>query len=443
MLAGGAAWGQGAETRPPNFVVILADDLGYGDVGCYGSTTIRTPRIDRMAAEGVRFNDFYAAAVCTPSRASLLTGCYAARVGLAAGVLFPHAQLGLNPAEVTVAEVLKAKGYATSCIGKWHVGDAPAFLPTHQGFDEYYGIPYSNDMRIRRGDKVGPPILRGEEVVEHPADQDMLTEHYTREAVKFIDQHRQSPFFLYLAHAWPHVPLYASGRFRGKSAGGLYGDTVESVDWSVGEVLDALKRNGLDENTLVVFLSDNGPMIEPPGGGSAGPLRGKKAQIWEGSLRVPCVVRWPGHVPAGRLCSEVATEMDILPTFAGLAGARVPEDRVIDGHDAWPLMSGQQGAKSGYEAFFYYHGIGVLGAVRSGDWKMIVPFTLKVGPVPRQLFNLRDDIGETHDVQDQHRDVVKRLEKLVEQHREDLRKNSRPIGRVEGDGVSAAGANDD
>ena len=426
-----------AGQRLPNFVVIFTDDQGYQDLGCFGSPNIKTPRIDKMAAEGMKFTDFYVSApVCTPSRASLLTGCYAQRVSLPA-VLFPNAKVGINPEETTLAELLRDRGYATCCIGKWHLGHLPPFLPTRNGFDRYFGIPYSNDMRPT-------PLLRDETPIEEPADQATLTERYTEEAVKFIEINRHRPFFLYLPHTMPHVPLFVSERFKDKSAAGLYGDVIECIDWSTGQILDAIAKLGLDGNTLVIFVSDNGPWLgKGKNGGCALPLRDGKFSTYEGGMRVPCVMRWPGRIPAGKVCSELATTLDILPTFARLAGAEPPKDRIIDGKDIWPLMSGAEGAKTPHEAFFYYRGYN-LDAVRSGKWKL--HFAHKVGggkgkpprEVPAVLYDLDADIGEKTDVAAANPDVVKRLEALGERMREDLGdsrqgrpgKNRRPCGKV-------------
>jgi arylsulfatase A-like enzyme len=348
--------------RPPNFIVILADDFGYGDLGCCGSREIATPHLDRMAAEGVRFTDFHVtASICSPSRASLLTGCYAQRAGMPF-VLFPTEPKGLPPEEITLAELLKQCGYTTACIGKWHLGFLPPFRPARQGFDYFFGLPYSNDSAKQPADKrfdpvLAPaelPLMRGDEILEAPVNQETLTERYTEEAIRFIRQNQSRPFFLYLPHTFPHRPLYASGRFRGKSRGGLYGDTVECLDWSAGQILYTLKELGLDDRTLVLFTSDNGapPASKRPeeGGGSNGPLRGWKFTAYEGGFRVPAIFRWPGKIPAGRVCQELATTMDLFPTFAKLAGAKPPRDRMMDGKDIWPLLT-QPGAHSPHVFF--------------------------------------------------------------------------------------------
>ena len=463
----GAAWVIGAAAeggeagKPPNFVVIFTDDQGYQDVGCFGSPKIKTPNLDCMAAEGMKLTDFYSAAsVCTPSRAALLTGCYPTRVSLPS-VLFPRSNIGLSPDEITIAEILKGKGYATLCIGKWHLGFQKQFLPTHHGFDHYYGIPYSNDMwlapdmAVAKDAKLGGglkpadlkpgiqkrndvPLLRDHEIVEYPADQTTLTERYTAEAVRFITANKDKPFFLYLPHTFPHVPLFASPPFKGKSARGLYGDVIEAIDWSVGQILATLKKLGLDEHTLVLFTSDNGPWLSKgANGGCALPLRGGKFTVWEGGMREPTLARWPGRIPAGAVCSEVATTLDVLPTLAKLAGAAAPTDRIIDGKDIWPLLSGQKGARSPHEAFFFFRGNG-LQAVRSGKWKLHMPGAERPGgnkkakpkPVPAQLYDLGADIGESKDVAAQHPDVVERLVALCKKFQAHVNETRRPPGKA-------------
>ncbi len=439
MLPGSAPAGTAAtDGNPPNFIVIFCDDLGYGDVGCFGSRRNRTPNIDRMATEGMRFTSFYVTSgVCTPSRSSLMTGCYPRRVSMhqnEAGqcVLFPLNQKGLHPEEITLAEVLKRQDYATACIGKWHLGDQPEFLPTRQGFDTYFGIPYSNDMGGRKeGDGRPPlPLMRNEEVVEAPADQTTLTRRYAEETIKFITANKDRPFLVYLAHTMPHMPLHASDAFRGRSSNGLYGDAVEEIDWSVGRILDAVRSLGLDERTLVVFTSDNGATGGE--GRSNGPLRGHKGTTWEGGMREPCVMRWPGRIPPGTACDELACTMDLLPTFARLAGTRPPADRIIDGRDIRPLMFGEKDARSPHEVFFYYQ-MDQLQAVRSGRWKLHLPLKLKkrnwgeAEPgIPLQLYDLQTDIGERNDVADRHPEVVARLTAWAEKARADLGDVDRP-----------------
>lgn len=422
----------------PNFVIILCDDLGYQDVGCFGSPLIRTPRLDKMAAEGMRFTDFHTAApVCTPTRAALMTGCYPLRVGLPSVINYSH-KIGLNPDEITIAEILKSRGYATACIGKWHLGWQKEFLPVRHGFDYYYGLPFSNDMKYNNE---AVPLIRGDEIIEQPAVLETLTERYTDEAISFIRKNRNRPFFLYLPHTSPHAPLAASERFKGKSRRGLYGDVVETIDWSTGRILDVLSELGLDDNTLVIFTSDNGPWLaKADQGGCALPLRNGKGSTWEGGFRVPCIMRWPGRIPAGTTCTEFATVMDFLPTFARLSGASIPTDRIIDGKDIRPLMLGNPSARTPYEVFYYYRA-DRLEAVRSGKWKLTLP-RQEVGTkqeIPLSLYNLDKDIGESTDVSAKYPSIVKRLLAYADQAREDLGdkltgaigKGCRPPGRLE------------
>ena len=439
----------------PNFVVILADDLGYADLSCYGSKLISTPRLDQMAREGIRFTDFHVtASICSPSRASLLTGRYAQRAGMPF-VLFPTEPKGLPPEEVTIAELCKQRGYATACIGKWHLGFLPPFRPAQQGFDYFFGLPYSNDSARQLADKPFDPVLapvelplyRGDELLEAPVRQESLTERYTEEAIQFIRRNRERPFLLYLAHTFPHRPLHASERFNGKSRGGLYGDTVECIDWSTGQILDALKELGLEERTLVCFTSDNGPaptgQKSDQGGGSAGPWRGLKFTSYEGGFRVPAIFRWPGRIAPGRICAELATSMDLFPTFAKLAGAPVPKNLVVDGKDIWPLLT-KAGARTPHSLFCYYLDY-QLQAVRSAHWKLFLPqaeypklttimytnrpqvlqrhFPLRSAPV---LYDLETDPAETRDVAGEHPVEVKRLTKLARDFDRQLHADKRP-----------------
>jgi len=434
----------------PNFIIIFVDDLGYGDLGCFGSKKNRTPHIDKMAAEGVKFTDFYVAcSVCTPSRTALLTGCYPQRLNMYEDengrcVLFPNSRKGLHPDEITIAEILKGQGYKTACIGKWHLGDQAEFLPTRQGFDYYYGIPYSNDMDrdiideefMTRG--VPLPLMRNEEVIEAPANQDTLTKRYTEETIEFIKKNREIPFFVYLPHSMVHWPRHASEGFKGKSKNGIYGDALEEIDWSTGEIIKTLKELDIDDNTLVIFTSDNGA----DGGGSNAPLRNEKGTTYEGGMRVPCVMRWPGRIPAGRECDEVSTAIDFMPTLTRLAGTEPPKDRIIDGKNIWPLMAGVPGTESPHEAFYYYQ-IDQLQCVRSGRWKLHLPMENKkrnwgepVGKTPLQLYDLKTDIHEDKNVADEHPEVVKRLLALAEKMRKDIGdagmkgENQRPAGWV-------------
>jgi len=412
-----------AETaEKPNVIIIYCDDLGYGDIGPFGSEKHRTPNIDKLAQQGRCFTSFYSTSgVCTPSRSSLMTGCYPIRVGLHENekkgwVLFPGNSRGLNPSEITIAEVLKSQGYATAAVGKWHLGDQPAYLPTEQGFDQYFGIPFSNDMgydNMRRG--FPPlPLMKDAEVIEEEPDQHFLTPRYTEVATKFIRDHKDEPFFLYMPHTFPHRPIFASPKFAGKSANGVFGDSVEEIDWSVGQLLDTLDELDLADNTLVVFTSDNGS--RPDLGGSNGPLRGQKGSTWEGGQRVCCVMRWPGQIPAGTKCDEVCSTIDMLPTVAKIAGTAAPTDRIIDGRDIRPLMTGVAGAKSPHDAFYFYFK-GTLQAVRSGKWK------LRLNAAPK-LTDLDADIGESTDVSADNPEVVARLMKLIERARADLGDNN-------------------
>jgi arylsulfatase A-like enzyme len=425
--------------RPPNIVIILADDQGYGDLGCYGAKDFETPHLDRMAREGVRFTDFYVAQpVCSASRAALLTGCYPNRVGILYAVL-PSDRHGISDKEMTLAEVLKTRGYATAIYGKWHLGHRPKFLPTRHGFDEYFGLPYANDMFHQEPDDNYPadlPLMEGEKVVGLNPDQTKLTTLYTERAVKFIEQNKNRPFFLYVPHAMPHVPLHVSNKFKGKSKQGLYGDVIMEIDWSVGEILAALKKHDLDSNTLVIYTSDNGPwLVFGNHAGSAGPLREGKMTTWEGGVRMPCIMRWPGKIPGGSVCREPVMSIDILPTMAKLARAELPK-LPIDGLDIWPLISGKPGARSPHEALYFYW-FNHLQAVRSGRWKLHLPHAYHtlggrspgkdgksakyVGASTRlALFDLENDIGETINVADKHPEEVRRLLELAEKARMEL-----------------------
>jgi len=411
----------------PNYILIFCDDLGYGDLGCYGSKKNRTPRIDQLAQEGMRFSDFYSSSpVCTPSRASLMTGCYARRVGMHEDftghwVLIPRSRRGLNPDELTLPEALKTKGYATACIGKWHLGDQSPHLPSSHGFDEYYGIPYSNDMQSKgRGDPP-LPLVKQEQVIEAPANQATLTQRYTREAVNFIERNRKRPFFLYLPHTFPHLPLFASKDFYGKSANGRYGDSVEEIDWSTGQILDALKKYGLEKNTLVIFTSDNGS--NGRNGGSNAPLSGRKGSTMEGGMRVPMIARWPRRISAGNICSELASTMDFLPTFCAFSEARLSQNK-IDGFDISPLLLDQKGATSQYEAYYYYRRR-QLQAIRWGDWKWHLPLKNtfpnwtsaknKSRGRSGKLVNLRTDLGEKINVTNENPNVMARMKQLAAQ----------------------------
>lgn len=462
----------------PNIVIILADDLGYGDIGCFGAKDIRTPNIDRLARDGMKFTDFYVSqAVCTASRASLMTGCYANRVGMA-GALNHTSRTGIHPSELLLSEICRDAGYATGCFGKWHLGTLPPFNPLQHGFDEFLGIPYSNDNSkfhpvVR--DMPPLPLLSGTKVVETDPDQSLFTRRFTERAVAFIEQHQDQPFFLYVPHVMPHVPIFASEKFRGQSGRGLYGDVVQELDWSVGEIVAAIDRLDLGEKTLVIFLSDNGPFLSyGDHAGSAGPLREGKLTTFEGGMRTPCVMRWPGKIPTGRPCREVAATIDLVPTIARFIGHAAADDppHTIDGRDIGRLLLGKD-ARSPHDAYYFYSG-DELQAVRSGRFKLHFPhdYLTVTGPpgrggkpavVPDQkplsiaesgirgiasrhgygvgrielsLFDLENDSGEQHNVAAEHPEIVKRLSELAQAAREDLGdsltgvkgKNLRPAG---------------
>ena len=415
-----------ADSAPvkPNVVIIFIDDLGYADIGPFGATKQRTPHLDRMAREGMKLTSFYAAPVCSVSRAQLLTGCYGARISVP-GVYFPGQANGLNPAEFTIAERLKERGYATMSIGKWHVGDQPEFLPTRQGFDHYFGIPYSNDMQkksTQTGERV-VPLLRDDKVAELLTDeqQSRIVERYTEEAVGFIRASKDKPFLLYLPHNAVHTPIHPGAAFAGKSANGRFGDWVEEVDWSVGRVLETLRELKLAERTLVVFTSDNGPwLVKGADGGSALPLRGGKGSTWEGGVRVPTIAWWPGKIAPGSVCDTVAGTIDLLPTAVALAGGTVPAQPVIDGRDITPLLLGKA-KESQREAHYYFAGYN-LQAVRQGPWKLAIapqprsmgqstdPDASGVGP---RLYNLDQEIGEQTSLAAKHPEVVVKLQSLA------------------------------
>ena len=428
----------------PNFVVINIDDLGYADIGPFGSKLNRTPQLDRMAQEGRKLTSFYAAPVCSPSRAALMTGCYAKRVLPIPHVLYPADSVGLSPNEITVAEVLKSAGYATAIIGKWHLGDQPEWLPNAQGFDLHFGLPYSNDMGLAsdgvksdlgqpipksNGKKQPPlPLLRNGKVVKRvlPDDQQSLVEIYTDEAVKFIKEKKGAPFFLYLPHNAVHFPIYPGKKWAGKSPNGIYSDWVEEVDWSVGRILDTLRENGLAENTLVIFTSDNGGT---PRAVNA-PLRGHKDTTYEGGIRVPTIAWWPGKIPAGTATDAVTAMFDVMPTIAALSGAKLHTDRKLDGVNIWPQLAALADAKPAHEAFYYYHGL-ILNAVRHGDWKLQIARGKKVvagEEFAPQLFNLKNDIGEKKDVSAANPEIVAQLQTLIAAMKADLGLNDKGPG---------------
>lgn len=426
-LAALLACGLSAAAAKPNFIIINIDDLGYGDIEPFGCDHQKTPNLNRMAGEGRKLTCFYAAPVCSPSRASLMTGCYPKRALPIKHVFFPGQPGGLHPDEITVAELLKEQGYTTGIVGKWHLGDQPIFLPTRQGFDSYFGLPYSNDMGPvkdgvksnlnaplpkKRGKGQPPlPLMQDEQVLQRvlAKDQRELVANYTEKAVEFLERHQDEPFFLYLPHSAVHFPLYPSERFEGTSENGLFGDWTQEVDWSVGQVLDTVRRLGLAEKTLVLFTSDNGG--QPRHGADNGPLRGGKGSTFEGGMRVPTIAWWPGKIPSGTECDEVMCTMDVMPTLVKLAGGSVPTDRVIDGADVWPLLSGQREAKTPHETFLYFRGF-QLQAVRHGDFKLILK--------SKELFNLEAEIGEETNLAKQHPEVVSKIEAIARQVDEDL-----------------------
>jgi len=430
LFAGLAA----AKPSKPNIVILFCDDLGYADLGCYGHPTIHTPNLDRMATEGMKFTQFYCAApVCTPSRAALLTGRLPIRSGMYSDryrVLFPYSYGGLPQSEITIAEALKPQGYATICIGKWHLGHLPPYLPTRNGFDHYFGIPYSNDMqRNRRGDPL-LPLMRDEQIIEQPADQTTLTKRYTEEAIKFIKASQNNstsptPFFLYLPYTFPHVPLYASKEFENTSARGLYGDVVEEIDWSVGRILDELRGNDLAaENTLVFFTSDNGPwLIKKLNGGSAGLLRDGKGSTWDGGMREPGIAWWPGTIKAGSVTQALSSTMDLFTTSLKLAGAKIPTDRIIDGVDLSPVLFGT--GKGLRKTLCFYRGSRLM-AFRQGPWKAHFMTQNAYGQPkaiphdPPLLFHLEQDPSEKYDVAKDHPDVIAAIRKAVERHQSNL-----------------------
>ena len=444
-----------AAAEKPNFVIINVDDLGYADIGPFGSKLNRTPNLDRMAAEGCRLTSFYAAPVCSPSRAALMTGCYAKRALPIPHVLFPVGNQGLSPKEVTLAEVLKDAGYATAIIGKWHLGDQPEFLPNAQGFDLHFGLPYSNDMGpagdgVRsdlgqplptgKGKGMGQPplpLLRNGKVVKRvlPADQQSLVEIYTDEAVKYIAANKQKPFLLYMPHTAVHFPIYPGRKWAGKSPYGIYSDWVEEVDWSVGRIFEALRNNGVAGRTLVIFTSDNGGTKR----GLNTPLRGHKGTTLEGGMRVATIAWWPEQIPAATTNDAITSMFDVLPTCAALAGAKVPADRKIDGVNIWPQLAGTPDAKPAHETFFYYFGLR-LNAVRHGEWKLQIAEGNKAKPgekafAPR-LYNLRTDIGESTDVAAANPGIVAKLQALIDANESDLGRDGpapgcRELGHVE------------
>lgn len=459
-----------AQTTTPNVVVIFIDDLGYADIGPFGATDYSTPNLDEMAQQGRRFTDFVTStAVCSASRAALLTGCYHRRVGIS-GALGPKSKIGLNASEMTLAELCKQKNYATACFGKWHLGTQKQFLPLQHGFDEYFGLPYSNDMwpfhpnfvnlpadSPKRKNNYPPlPLLEGNEIIDAEvvgSDQEKLTTQYTEHAVKFIEENADRPFLLYVPHSMVHVPLFVSEKFKGKSGAGLFGDVMMEVDWSVGQINAALKKHGLEESTLVIFTSDNGPWLSyGKRAGSASPLREGKGTMFEGGYRVSTVMKWPGKIPAGTTCDELASTIDILPTVAGMIGAKLP-DHKIDGFDIRPLMVGESDARSPHTHFACYYKSGELHAVRDRQFKLVFPHKYRslngrvgndtglpikydMNTAKLALYDLKADVSETANVAGQNPEVVARLQEYAKQIRADLGDR---IKKQAGPGIRKAG----
>lgn len=424
-------------TRRPNIIIVFCDDLGYGDLSSFGHPTIRTPNLDKMAAEGQKWTSFYVpASVCTPSRAGLMTGRYPVRNGMCSdkyAVLFEDSMGGLPESEITIARSLKKAGYTTGCIGKWHLGHHSQYLPTSHGFDSYYGIPYSNDMARSRkipweewmemnlkSGEFNVPLMRNEEIIEQPVDQNTLTKRYNEAAVKYIKDHKEEPFFLYLAHNLPHVPLFTSDEFRGSSPRGLYGDVVEEIDSGVGKVLSTLKQEGLDENTLVVFTSDNGPWLRfKEHGGSAGPLRGGKGMTWEGGMREPTIFWWPDKIKSG-IVTDLGSTLDLFATICSITGAKLPNDRVMDSYDLTPVLF--QESDSPRQLFFYYKGT-ELYAARKGKYKahfITRSLEKKEYHDPPLLYNIEHDPGEQYDIAEEYPDIIEEIRKEVEAHQANL-----------------------
>jgi arylsulfatase A len=438
-----------ASSSLPNIVVIFMDDMGYADVGCFGAQGYETPNIDRLAAQGRKFTNFHVAQpVCSASRCALLTGCYPNRVGIH-GALGPSAKYGINPAEMTIAELVKQQGYATAAVGKWHLGSLPQFLPTKHGFDEYYGIPYSNDMwpyhpQAKKGAYPKLPMVENARIIDDeitPEDQTRLTTDYTTRGLQFIEKNKDQPFFLYLAHSMAHVPLFVSERFKGKSGKGLFADVMMEVDWSVGQIMDTLKKHDLEDNTWVIFTSDNGPWLSyGDHAGSAGPLREGKGTCWEGGTRVTSIMKWPAKIPAGSTTDSMMMTIDVLPTIAHVIDAKLP-DHPIDGMNCWPIVTGEPGAKNPHNFYAYYYEQNQLQAITSGDgrWKLQLPHGYRslpsgqpqaTGGIPAlykqvkieqpELYDLYTDLSESKNLASQFPDQVAKLQQHAESIRAEL-----------------------
>jgi len=404
----------------PNIIIFFTDDQGYADLGCYGAEEFKTPNLDNLATQGIKFTNFYVpATVCTPSRAALLTGKYPIRIGLHQGVLSPYSENGLDLKEYTLAELLKDQGYTTSCIGKWHLGHKKKYMPNNQGFDEFYGVPYSNDMDsyyYKHNDFQSPPLpfYRNTRIIGQGLDQKYLTKMYTEETVKQIkNRSKEKPFFIYLAHNMPHTPLSASEKFKGKSKNGLYGDVIMELDWSAGEIINTLKEEGIFDNTIFIFTSDNGPEL-----GSAYPLRGRKAQTWEGGQRVPAIISWPNKFPEGVVSDEMVTTLDLFPTLAKISGASI--NNVLDGTDISSFLMEPDVMKLPERPFYYYARNGKLEAARLGKWKLHISKSIgwnseKDGQFPISLFNLENDPSEISNVADQYPNIVKKIEAVIKE----------------------------
>ncbi|SHI58391.1 Arylsulfatase A [Arenibacter nanhaiticus] len=426
------------KTTKPNIIVIFTDDQGYADLSCYGATAYRTPHIDELASQGVRFTDFYVpATVCTPSRAALLTGSYPKRVGLHESVLRPFSDTGLSPNEYTMAEMLKDVGYQTACVGKWHLGHQPEFMPNNQGFDYFFGVPYSNDMDsflYREINFQSPPLplFENEKQIESGPDQRFLTKRFTDATIKYIKDHKDAPFFVYLAHIMPHIPLHVSEEFEGKTSYGLYGDVISELDWNVGRIVSFLKEEGLFENTIIVFTSDNGPH-RAVNRGAALPLRGWKTQTWEGGQRVPGIITWPSQIPSKVVSNELVTTMDLMPTLAAITGGKLPLGSSIDGRNLKHFLKNPTSELQEYP-LYYYATNGSVEAVRLGKWKLHIAKSIGYDSnknFPVSLYDLKNDLGEQENVAHRYPEVVSKLNELIIQFDKQLTKEARTVGRIE------------